>query len=137
VFHYFYIYIYIIYIFFYKEYFIYIYIYYNTMWERIFRRATNAAGKSGHPGCWLGRYTPNQQPATVGEEERGGKDTTSSRTTTGAVPELNPPKSACDGDTSYTVLRTITRGTVPMEQFAGCHRGQHLTVHISTNDLHC
>jgi hypothetical protein len=69
----------------------------------------------------------NRQPATVGAEERGGKDTTSSRTTTGAAPELNPPKSACAGD---PVIRTSTRGTVPMGQCAGFHRGQHLTVHI-------
>ena len=60
-------------------------------------------------------YPPNRQPATVGAEERGGKDTTSSRTTTGAAHELNPPKSACAGD---AVLRTSTRGTVPMGQCA-------------------
>ncbi len=75
-------------------------------------------------------YPPNRQPATVGAEERGGRGTTSSRTTTGAAPELSPPKSAC---ADYAVLRTSTRGTVPMGQCAGCHRGQHLTVHISTS----
>jgi len=76
-------------------------------------------------------YQPNRQPATVGTEERGGRGTTSSRTTTRAAPELSPPKSACAGD---VILRTSTRGT-PMGQCAGCHRGQHLTVSISTNDL--
>jgi hypothetical protein len=39
-----------------------------------------------------------QPTATVGVEERGGRGTTSSRTTTGAAPELRPPKSACAGD---------------------------------------
>jgi hypothetical protein len=82
---------------------------------------------------------PNRQPATVGAEERGGRGTTSSRMTTKrltrAAPELSPPKSACAGG---AVLRTSTRGTVPMEQYDGCRRrGQHLTVSISTNDLHC
>jgi hypothetical protein len=32
---------------------------------------------------------------------------------TGSAPELNPPKSACAGD---VVLRTSTRGTVPMRE---------------------
>jgi hypothetical protein len=79
-------------------------------------------------------YPPNRQPATVSAEERGWRGTTSCRMTTGEVPELSPPKSACDGD---AVFHTSTRGTVPMGQCAGCHRGQHLTVKISTNDLHC
>jgi hypothetical protein len=35
---------------------------------------------------------------------------------TGEAPELNPPKSACAGD---AVLRTSTRGTVPMGQCVG------------------
>jgi hypothetical protein len=52
----------------------------------------------------------------------------------GRPPSSTPPKSACAGD---TVLRTSTRGTVPMGQDNGCHRGQHLTLHISTNNLHC
>jgi len=65
--------------------------------------------------------------------ERGGRGTTSSRTTTRAANELNPSKSVCVGD---TVLRTITRGTVHMGQCVGCHTGHHLTVSISTNDLH-
>jgi hypothetical protein len=60
-------------------------------------------------------YPPNRQPATVGVEEWSGRGTTSSRTTTGAAPELSPPKSACSGD---AVLRTSTRGTVPMGQCA-------------------
>jgi hypothetical protein len=51
-----------------------------------------------------------------------------------ADPELSPPETACSGD---AVLRTSTQGKVPMGQWAGCHRGQHLTVSISTNDLHC
>ena len=38
-------------------------------------------------------YPPNRQPATVGEEERGWRGTTSSRTTTGRAPELSPTKS--------------------------------------------
>jgi hypothetical protein len=59
---------------------------------------------------------------------------TSSQTTTRSVPEISPPKSECTGD---AVLRTSTPGTVPMGQCDGCHRGQYLTVHISTNDLHC
>jgi hypothetical protein len=58
-------------------------------------------------------YPPNRQPATVCAEERGGRGTTSSRTTTGAAPEFRPPKSVCAGD---AVLRTSTRGTVPMGQ---------------------
>ena len=41
--------------------------------------------------------------------ERGGRGTTTSRTTTRASNELSPPKSACSGD---AVLRTSTRGTV-------------------------
>jgi len=45
--------------------------------------------------------------------ERGGRGTTSSRTTTRAANELSPPKSACDCD---AVLRTSTRGTVHMGQ---------------------
>jgi hypothetical protein len=40
-----------------------------------------------------------------------------------AAHELSSPKSACAGD---AVLRTSTRGTVPMGQCAGCHRG-HVT----------
>jgi hypothetical protein len=40
----------------------------------------------------------------------------SSRTTTGAGPELRPPKSAYAGD---AVLHTITRSTVPMGQSLG------------------
>jgi hypothetical protein len=40
--------------------------------------------------------------------------------TTREAPELNPPKSACSGD---AVLCTSTRGTVPMGQCDGCHRG--------------
>ena len=80
------------------------------------------------------RFAPHVGATTVGAEERGGRGTTSSRTTTGGAPELSPPKSACAGD---AVLRTSPRGTVPIGQYAGCHRGQHLTMHISTNDLHC
>ena len=79
-------------------------------------------------------HPPNRQPVTVCEEERVWRGTTSSQTTTGEAPELRPSKSACTGD---AVLRTGTRGTVPMGQCVGCHRGQYLTVHISTNDLHC
>ena len=80
-------------------------------------------------------YQPNRQSATVGaEERRGGRGTTSRRTTTRTAPELSPPKPAYVGN---AVLHTITRGTVPMGQCDGCHRGQHLTVHISINDLHC
>ena len=40
--------------------------------------------------------------------ERGGRGTTTSRTTTRASNELSPPKSACSGD----AVRTSTRGTV-------------------------
>jgi hypothetical protein len=73
-------------------------------------------------------YQHNRQPATVGAEERGGRGTTSRRTTTRAAPELSPPKPACAGD---AVLRTSTQGTVPMGQCAGRrHRGPHLTVSI-------
>ena len=61
-------------------------------------------------------YPPNRQPITVCVEERGWRGTTSSRTTTGVAPELSPPKSVYDGD---TVLRTSTRGTVPMGQPMG------------------
>ena len=66
------------------------------------------------------RYSHNRQPATVGavEEELGGRGTTSSRTTTGAAPELRRPKSAPAGD---AVFRTSTRGTVPMGQWAAKH----------------
>ena len=44
---------------------------------------------------------------------------------TRAAPKLSPPKSACAGD---AVLRTSTRGTVPMGQCAGCHRGHDARV---------
>ncbi len=77
---------------------------------------------------------PNRQPSTVIAEEQGGRGTTLRRMTARAAPELIPTKSACDGD---AVLRTSTLGTVPMGQCDGCYRGQHLTVSISTNDLHC
>ena len=70
-------------------------------------------------------YPPNRQSATVGAEGRSGKYTTSSRTTTGAAPELKPPKSACAGD---TVLRTSTRGTVPIGLCAGCKMSQHIRI---------
>jgi hypothetical protein len=48
------------------------------------------------------------QPTTLHRlrGERGGRGTTSSRTTTRAANEVSPPKSACAGD---TVLRTSTR----------------------------
>jgi len=56
------------------------------------------------------------QPATGPPRgERGGRGTTTSRTTTRASNELSPPKSACSGD---SVLRTSTRGTVHMGQCA-------------------
>jgi hypothetical protein len=75
-------------------------------------------------------YQPNRQPATVCAEELGGKDTTSSRTTTRAANELSPPKSACAGD---AVLRTSTRGTVHVGQFlqhcAQCVQHQHANLH--------
>ena len=51
--------------------------------------------------------------------ERGGRDTTSSRTTRREANELSPPKSACAGD---AVLRTSTRGTVHMGQCPGLQR---------------
>jgi hypothetical protein len=70
---------------------------------------------------------------TVNTEELGWRGMTSSWRTTGSAPEFSPTNSACVGD---AVLHTSTRGTVPMGQCDGCHRGQHLTVHISTNDLH-
>jgi hypothetical protein len=77
-------------------------------------------------------YQPNkQQPLSA---ERGGRGTTLSLTTTRVANELSTPKSAYAGD---AVLSTSTWGTVRMGQFAGCYRGQHLTVSISTNDLHC
>ena len=44
-------------------------------------------------------------------EERGGRGTTSSRTTTGGAPELRQSKSACAGD---AVLSSSNWGTVPM-----------------------
>ena len=56
-------------------------------------------------------YPLNRQPATVGVEERDGRGTTSSQTTTGAAPELSPPKSAC---ACHAILRTSTRGDIPM-----------------------
>jgi hypothetical protein len=62
-----------------------------------------------------------QEPALRNTCQKHLSGTTSSRTTTGAAPELNPPKSACAGD---AVLRTSNRGTVPMGQCDGCHRRQ-------------
>jgi hypothetical protein len=52
---------------------------------------------------------------------------------TRADPELRPPKPACAGD---VILRTSTQGTVPVGQCSPWQRGSHLTVSISTNDLH-
>jgi hypothetical protein len=43
----------------------------------------------------------------------------------GGAPELHPPKSACAGD---TVLRTSTRGTVPIGLCAGCKMSQHIRI---------
>ena len=37
---------------------------------------------------------PNRQPATVGEEERGGRDPTSRRTSIRAAPDCKPPPTA-------------------------------------------
>jgi hypothetical protein len=37
---------------------------------------------------------PNRQPATVGEEERGGRDPTSRRTSMRAAPDCRPPPTA-------------------------------------------
>ena len=51
--------------------------------------------------------------------ERGGRGTTTSRTTTRAANERSPPKSACAGD---AVLRTSTRGTVHMDSALGYSR---------------
>ena len=39
-------------------------------------------------------YPPNRQPATVGEEERGWRGTTSRRTSTRAAPDRRPPPTA-------------------------------------------
>jgi hypothetical protein len=76
--------------------------------------------------------SPNRPTRHRLRRERGGRGTTTSRTTTRASNELSPPKSACSGD---AVLRTSTRGTVHMGQCA--LEDKHLTVPISTNDLHC
>jgi hypothetical protein len=44
-------------------------------------------------------YPPNRQPATVGDQERGGtRGTTSRRTATRAAPERSPPQTAWHGD---------------------------------------
>lgn len=59
--------------------------------------------------------SPNQPTRHRLRGERGGRGTTTSRTTTRASNELSPPKSACSGD---AVLRTSTRGTVHMGQCA-------------------
>ena len=53
--------------------------------------------------------SPNRPTRHRLRGERGGRGTTTSRTTTRASNELSPPKSACSGD---AVLRTSTRGTV-------------------------
>jgi hypothetical protein len=55
-----------------------------------------------------------RQPATAGAVERGGRVTTARRTTTRAAPGCNPPPHSHAG----AALR-------------------QLTMHISTNDLHC
>ena len=59
--------------------------------------------------------SPNRPTRHRLRRERGGRGTTRSRTTTRASNELSPPKSACAGD---AVLRTSTRGTVHMGQYA-------------------
>ena len=59
--------------------------------------------------------SPNQPTRHRLRGERGGRGTTTSRTTTRASNDLSPPKSACSGD---AVLRTSTRGTVHMGQCA-------------------
>jgi hypothetical protein len=53
--------------------------------------------------------SPNRPTRHRLRGERGGRGTTTSRTTTRASNERSPPKSACSGD---AVLRTSTRGTV-------------------------
>jgi hypothetical protein len=89
------------------------------------RRGTSLPQRDFHPTDHVQQDihpTDNPPQSTLksgaGDEEQI-KDiiiiTTSSRTTTGAAPELSPPKSACAGD---VVLRTSTRGTVPMGQCA-------------------
>lgn len=57
--------------------------------------------------------SPNQPTRHRLRGERGGRGTTTSRTTTRAANERSPLKSACSGD---AVLRTSTRGTVHMGQ---------------------
>ena len=59
--------------------------------------------------------SPNRPTRHRLRGERGGRGTTTSRTTTRASNELSPPKSACSGD---AVLHTSTRGTVHMGQCA-------------------
>ena len=72
--------------------------------------------------------TDNQPPLSLKSGAGEGSDDD------GGGSRAQSAKSVFAGD---AVLRTSTRGTVPMGQCVGCHRGQHLTVHISTNDLHC
>ena len=63
----------------------------------------------GHPSRSQQNISPNRPTRHRLRRERGGRGTTTSRTTTRASNELSPPKSACSGD---AVLRTSTRGTV-------------------------
>ena len=68
----------------------------------------------GHPSCSVfstplitsSRISAQQTTRHRLRGERGGRGTTTSRTTTMAANELSPPKSACAGD---TVLRTRQR----------------------------
>ena len=65
--------------------------------------------------------------------ERGWRGTTTSRTTTRAANELSPPKSVCVGD---AVLRTSTRGTVYMGQYAGLQRTAFLQMTYTAENPH-
>jgi hypothetical protein len=68
-------------------------------------------------------YPPNRQPATVGEEERGGRGTKSRRTSTRAAPERRPPLTARHAP----LPRTSTsqgRGPEPAQDRRAAPRGR-------------
>ena len=57
-----------------------------------------------HPTDHVQDIYPTDNPPP---SELGWKGTTSSRTTTGAAPELSPPKSACAGDAVLMIMSFI------------------------------